>query len=169
MLKLKLTLMLKLIWQNKTVHKVNIQQVISSLRMGNYVCERKTKEQSDENNKITYLAGWEKLPKTFPFPPRFSNLSTCTWPFTCSGDLRSITKVSSHFEGKPQCILDKIDLFFVSEVSHVTALYAFRSLSQSRYFDVIQTDLCSAASSRLEQATVCVLTSRIGSFEQFVK
>lgn len=49
--------MLKLIRQNKTVHMVNIQQVISSLRMGNDVCERKTKEQSDENNKITYLAG----------------------------------------------------------------------------------------------------------------
>lgn len=62
--------------------------------MGNYACERKTKEQSDEKQK---LPGGGLLQSH-----RVLILNTCTWTRICSLNLPTLTqKIQAHLKSKP--------------------------------------------------------------------
>lgn len=121
--------------------------------MGNYVCERKTKEQSDKKKTKTKadIPVWN-FTKTFTFPPRcHSHLNTCTRTCTCSLDLRSLTKVSGNFE---------------SEALRFFHNFLRRVCSKWLYYDIRGT--CFFQSPNFRSSAQCILTSRIGSLEQFV-
>ncbi len=64
--------------------------------MGNYACERKTKEQSDEKQKLP--GGGGGLLQSH----RVLILNTCTWTCICSLNLPTLTqKIQANMKSKP--------------------------------------------------------------------